>query len=545
MSAPGLVLKGILISALLAGTFAPAAAVTRDEVMVRARGFAFHPWRCGTGNVRASCSSPYRSVYVPGDYMGLPYDWGGHMNVFQFDQKLLLGEGAGSYPADGVLSCTAGLDCSGFVSQTWGSGHHTTRSLDTISTRLTSVAQLLAGDVMNEAGYHVALFSHRLGNGDPVWIEAIGYNTHVNATGGWSYVDTFVPLRYRSITGTTAGNPVGSQTNPIVIGSLPYQDSRDTRQSPVDFFDGCNAAPATNESGPEYVYELRIDRPGQLTVSLTDDAGVDIDVHLFAGLSTNDCVARNDARFTTPVGCGTYYVVADTYSGAAKAGRYTLNVSLAPDASAACGTGGPRPYAYFGEPGDACAYPGNQSLPFCNENLGSETCIYTSSNSFCSYACTRDADCGAIAGGCCGEVGSGEQYCMTSAFCGPVEPPDPPDPVIAPDAGRQDAVLDAGTIDPPPDAGTIEPPPDAGTNEVPDAGTVDARPDAGTTPADAGHEPDPAEETDAGRTPDRSIPDAGDADPPVKQGCGCSSGSTAGAAFALLLALPRRRRSRG
>lgn len=560
------VLLGLVLST------ATASAATREEVLVRARSFANHPWRMTSNNARATCSSPYRSVYLPGDYRGLPYDWGGYMSVFQFDQRILQGQGAGSYPGDGILSCTAGVDCSGFVSQAWGSTHTTTSGMSTITNPLTGVGQLVTGDVMNQAGYHVSLYSHRLASGDPVWIEAIGYNVHVNATGGWSAVDGFSPLRHKQITGTTAPNTLGTTTNPIVIGSLPYQDTRDTSQSAVDFLDGCNADATKNESGPEFVYKLVVDRPGTLTVSVTDDASTDIDVHLYEQLNTTSCVKRHDATLTHAVGCGTYYVVADTFvtsAGAAKVGRYTLNVSLAAS-GAACGSSGPPSWSFAGEPGDACAYPDNENLPFCNENSGSETCIYTSgrnSVSFCSHACARNADCADIAGGCCGELSGGERYCMTAAFCGSSGQPDGGTSSGGGiDAGFGDPGADGG-IPTPPDAGHTTP--DAGTS-TPDAGP--STPDAGTTTPDAGHStPDAGTSTpDAGHsTPDaggHTTPDAGpstrdagteqrrdaggtdgDEQPapmPTDEGCGCSTGSGVGLAWLAMIVRRRRRPTR-
>ena len=96
-----------------------ASAISREEVLVRAKAFAYHPWTCTSANLTASCDGGYHSVYVTGDYLGLPYDWGGYMTLFQFDQQIASGHGAGSYPDDGVLDCTSGLDCSGFVSKAW------------------------------------------------------------------------------------------------------------------------------------------------------------------------------------------------------------------------------------------------------------------------------------------------------------------------------------------------------------------------------------------------------------------------------------------
>jgi MYXO-CTERM domain-containing protein len=483
--------------------------------MIRSRAYAFHPWRCTSANLSASCAASYESIYVPGDYLGLPYDWGGYMSLFRFDQEIAQGYGAGSYASDGILDCTSGLDCSGFVSRAWGVGHYTTSSIPDISDAI-SQSQLLAGDVLNQAGYHVVLFSHLLGNGEPALYEAVGPNVHYSLLGGWSWVQGYTPRRYQGITGTTAGDPAGTPVNPIVIGSLPYSDSRDTSQSPSSLLDGCGAAPGTSESGPEYVYQVTFTQPGQLTVSVSDDVGVDIDVHLYTSMNTSDCVARHDSTFTHAVDCGTYYIVADTYAEASNAGPYQLTVTFAPS-GATCGQGPPA-YDFEGALGAPCAYSGNPNLPFCNENLGSEVCLYSSTSSFCSKACAVDADCTAsFAGGCCEDIGGGESYCLTAALC-PVGP--------GPDAGVPGP--DSGT--PGPDSGS--PGPDSGS-PGPDSGSPG--PDSGSPGPDSGS-PGP----DSGSPPGPDDPG----------GCGCaSSGSHPKTgllyffgALALLLLLARRRR---
>ncbi len=428
-----------LSAALAVVTLAPSAsAISRSEVMARAKAFAYHPWTCTAPNTSASCNAAYVSAYVPGDYVGLPYDWGGYMGLFEFDQGIAQGKGAGSYPDDGILSCTVGLDCSGFVSQAWGTSHYTTSSIPQVSS-LIDVADLLPGDVFNEAGYHVAMYSHMLANGEPALYEALGYNVHVNVTGGWSHVSGYLPRRFQSITGTTASDPLGTPANPIVIPSFPYTDSRDTTQSPSDVLDGCGAAPNKAETGKEYVYKVTLTKPGKLTAAIMDDATADIDIHLYTSMNTNDCIARNDTTITVDVDCGTYYVVADTFKGATEyPGAYTLNVSFAPSA-APCGNGPPQ-YSPSGNLGDACGYPGDPNLPFCNPNLGSDVCLYTDSSSFCSKPCAVNADCAGLQGGCCGDIGGGETYCFTADLCGTSTPPDPQG---QPDAGG-DPPLDGG-----------------------------------------------------------------------------------------------------
>jgi MYXO-CTERM domain-containing protein len=410
-------LGGAAAALLVAGT---ASAVTRDEVMVRARAFAVHEWASTAANQSASCKAGYKSLFPAGDYVGLPYGWGGYMTLLEFDQDIAAGYGAGAQPTDGVLACIAGVDCSGFVSMAWHTGHFTTSDLDTTSSVITT-ADLLPGDVFNQAGFHVAMFVNLMGGGAPGLIESVGYGVHPNTYGGWSYVMGFTPRRFSNISGTSTvvANPEGTTSNPIVIPSLPYTDSRNTASSLSSVLDGCKVASATNESGPEYVYKVDITTPGTLTVSATYDVNTDIDVELLTHLGTSFCTVRDDKSFSTTVGCGSYYIVADTYAGAAKAGPYTLNVSLAPSGAACGAVAGPPAFNPKGKLGDACAYPGHDDLGFCNPNLGAETCIYGSSSSFCSKSCAKDAECtGLGTGACCQDIsGKGEFYCMTKGFC--------------------------------------------------------------------------------------------------------------------------------
>jgi MYXO-CTERM domain-containing protein len=423
--------------ALLLGLAARAWAIDRDEVMARARAIAQHPWRCTTANLTADCASSYSSVYVPGDYVGLPYDWGGYMTLFQFDGAIARGDGAGSYSDDGALACTAGLDCSGFVSQCWRTMHIDTELIPLFS-NVVDQSELLAGDVLNKRNEHVALYSHSLAGGDPVFYEALLYNVHVNLHGGWSHVSGYTPRRYREIEGTEAGDPRGTTTHPIVIDSLPYGGSADTSESVSDLLDGCGAAPTEGQAGPEVVYQLTVTEPGDLTVAVADDPAVSVGVSLLTSTSTSDCLARDDATLTHAVDCGTYYIVVDTLSSEAEApGLYTLTVSLAGSGSP-CGAGPPG-YEPGGALGEPCRHAGDDSLPFCNPNLGGVACLDDpdSGRSFCSKPCETAADCAEFAGGCCVDFsGEGEKYCLISSLC-----------QAASDSGTHGEVGDAGPAD--------------------------------------------------------------------------------------------------
>jgi len=428
--------------------------VSRTEVIDRAKAYAYYPWRARAANLTASCQPGYESAFVVGDFMGVAYDWGGFDSLFQFSKKLDAGQAAGSPAGGDVTSCTTGVDCSGFVSQTWRtSSKYGTSTIDQVSSTIPR-ASLLPGDAINDAGNHVVLFGHLLSSGEPYLYEAAGFNTRINAFGGWSWVDGYVPRRYQNITGTTVGNPIGTLANPIAITSFPFSDARDTRTAPSNLLDGCGASPNTPETGPEYVYRVELAQPGTLTVAVADDASADIDVHLLTSSNTSDCVARHDTTFTRPLDCGTYLIVADTYGSAANAGNYDLTVTFTPS-GAGCGSGPPA-YDFEGQLGDACAYPDNANLPSCNASLGAEVCLYTSgagSTSFCTTSCAVDGDCAGLpGGGCCSDIGGGELYCLTQELCA-TDPGDPNDPGDPADPNNPGDPSDPSGADPDPGQG--------------------------------------------------------------------------------------------
>ena len=110
--------------ALMVLSAAAAGAIERQDVMNHAVEFTEHTWFSSTANQTADCSAPYTSLYreiygVGGPHKGLAYDWGGWDTIPLFDQKIADGYGAGTHADDGVLSCTTGQDCSGFISRCW------------------------------------------------------------------------------------------------------------------------------------------------------------------------------------------------------------------------------------------------------------------------------------------------------------------------------------------------------------------------------------------------------------------------------------------
>lgn len=420
-----------------------AASVSRIDAVTRGRQFARHRWSATALNINptrcpagidwypsAAGTQTYQQVsfHYVGDFIGLPYNWGGRMTLRQFDMRAAQGYGAGAAPSAAVEDpdCTMGVDCSGFVSTVWRkSGPVTTTSMPSITSSVT-VGQMLAGDVWNDPGYHVAMFTQTLANGIPESVESVGYNVNINRNGGYGAVQGFSPRRYEGITGNETGVPLaeGTLESPIVIpaNGTTSVDTRTATQSVYSRY-GCTGAEAIKEDGPEVVLQVTFDRPGTFTATIADDATGDLDVHVLSQLNTDACVARHDKSATTPVGCGTYYVLVDTFNTAANVGLGDLTTTFVPSGAECGGAIDPAPFEAKGALGAEC-----NANTWCDINQGGEACLRTSeTNGFCSAACSSNADCVGMAGGdgCCGDVtvtdSEGnertEKYCYVASMC--------------------------------------------------------------------------------------------------------------------------------
>jgi lysophospholipase L1-like esterase len=129
----------------------------------------------------------------------------------------------------------------------------------------------------------------------------------------------------RSVQGT------GTAEDPFVIAELPFSHAADTSTSgarEVDRYEGCMAA--QDESGPELIYRLDLDRPARIRAMVIDRGTTDIDVHLMQGGSdAQSCIARDHRVVVRDLGPGTYYFNLDTWvdsSGDEKVGEYLLVV---------------------------------------------------------------------------------------------------------------------------------------------------------------------------------------------------------------------------
>jgi hypothetical protein len=180
---------------------------TRAEAVERAKRLAAHTWVCGSSNLHASCSRAYKSDWTSGQHItGIPYNWGGGDGPDIFDQKIAKGLAAGAHSRYGVLSCTAGIDCSGFVTYCWGlptAGHpYSTSNLRVIAgkPKYNWFTDMKPGDALNKAGSHVVLFTGYNADGTINVCEASGSAARVIChKTSWSRYKGYIPLQYKGI----------------------------------------------------------------------------------------------------------------------------------------------------------------------------------------------------------------------------------------------------------------------------------------------------------------------------------------------------------
>ncbi|MBK9031246.1 MAG: hypothetical protein IPL61_07910 [Myxococcales bacterium] len=130
----------------------------------------------------------------------------------------------------------------------------------------------------------------------------------------------------------------GSRAAPAVIAGLPFHVEATTVDGPGRYFNRYACAPTAIEDGREWVYQVELCQPGQLTATVTDDAGTDVDVHLLTALDEAACIARDDGTLTAEVAAGTYYVVVDSFvaNQVSSEGPFALDVTFAPTPGTAC-----------------------------------------------------------------------------------------------------------------------------------------------------------------------------------------------------------------
>jgi hypothetical protein len=129
-------------------------------------------------------------------------------------------------------------------------------------------------------------------------------------------------------------DPLLPVEDPDAALELPflYIDERDTSEATSDSLDSYPGFAELDESGPEYVYRFRLDRPARLsaTIAFAEPDGVDVDLHLLSSLEPVELVRRGNTALYALLEPGTYWLVADTFvaSGTPRPGPYRLDLRV-------------------------------------------------------------------------------------------------------------------------------------------------------------------------------------------------------------------------
>ena len=187
--------------------------VKRDRIMAIAEDYATLYYYVGPDNI-TGCSGSTCPDSVIGWKTGVKYCWGGEDTTKIYLIRLTEGDVAGNRNTSGSSSfdtCSAGVDCSGFVSNAWTSPRHSTSTFYTISDDILW-EQLRMGDAMNNSGSHIRLFDYYISNvGTTMQYESCGTF--------WKCVhrslardDNYPPIRYNN----PSGRKVYNYSEPVV-----------------------------------------------------------------------------------------------------------------------------------------------------------------------------------------------------------------------------------------------------------------------------------------------------------------------------------------
>ncbi|MBL8588152.1 MAG: hypothetical protein JNK46_06445 [Methylobacteriaceae bacterium] len=147
--------------------------LTREQVIRTALAFADVRWRVTPtaygGDPDLSCNGFNARVRRPSfmigktnqEVKGIPYCWGCMGSLNQIAGRINAGTKAGNVcTRNDPTRDVAGVDCSAFVSATWGlSTHFTTLAIPSITVPVTNPWDMKPGDALNKPGSHVMLFT--------------------------------------------------------------------------------------------------------------------------------------------------------------------------------------------------------------------------------------------------------------------------------------------------------------------------------------------------------------------------------------------------
>jgi len=171
---------------------------TGGEIMARAYAYANYTATYGPQHLDASCSGRTRPGHATWSTVkGAIYRYAGYQTLQAYDAAVQSGKVIGDVKqADGVAGCANGVDCSGFVSQVWGSSYHSTHWMHQITTVIDR-SQLIPGDALHKIG-HVRLVEKNLGSEGVMVVESTtgSYDRVIARWMSWGSNNAYKAVRY-------------------------------------------------------------------------------------------------------------------------------------------------------------------------------------------------------------------------------------------------------------------------------------------------------------------------------------------------------------
>lgn len=206
---------------------------------------------------------------------GVAYKYAGHMEVSTYHNAVVNNRTIGDLNTKddkNVDNCSAGVDCSGFVSKVWRCGHKTTRNIEGVSQILSSTNELKPGDALNKWGSHVRLVEAFDGNWGVKVVEATVGSERMRVIArsiSWGDAGSgagYKPIRYNNVCPDAPPPPPPKTAHVIfdVSGYLPA-NSGYVPLPPTRLLD-------TRQNGQEHVGPLLTDEV--ISVSVAGRAGL-------------------------------------------------------------------------------------------------------------------------------------------------------------------------------------------------------------------------------------------------------------------------------
>jgi hypothetical protein len=273
--------------------------MSREEIMQRAYEYANYEAVYNQAHMKG-CSGRTPVAYFQNrlgqPIRGVAYKYAGHIEVSTYHDAVANNYTVGDLntKTDKVVDgCSYGVDCSGFVSKAWRSGHYATATLHNVSHNTGSYDDLKPGDALNKPGSHVRLVAENL------WADGVKV---VEATVGqermrvivrdisWEsagYAEGYAPVRYNNVCPDVPPPPPPTTTHVIfdASGYLPASSGY-TPVGPARVLD-------TRVDGQEHVGPLATDETIAITVA--GKAGLPQAKDLGA-VVLNVAVAQNDGQ---------------------------------------------------------------------------------------------------------------------------------------------------------------------------------------------------------------------------------------------------------